>query len=162
MKVRVKNKKCKCDVCTAKGLIEYQKKELASQNESLEEADRIIARLRGTIEELTDELYEANDRANQLERAVRNQSACWMCANNQLCHQGEDVPQSPDVACGKFKFGYLKSTKHLNPQCEYLHGKVCWGQKGTPLCTPEFCPIKERKERSEKHETIDFLAGSRS
>lgn len=124
--------------------------ELLRQNrclkESLEQADIEICRYKDTIDSLREELVETHDKLNQLERAVRTQSACWMCQENKICHQGAALPQSPDVACGKFNFGYRKSEKHSETVCDYKHGRMCWAQKGAPECTPEFCPVKERKE----------------
>lgn len=124
--------------------------ELLRQNrclkESLEQADIEICRYKDTIDSLREELVETHDKLNQLERAVRTQSACWMCQENKICHQGAALPQSPDVACGKFNFGYRKSEKHSETVCDYKHGKMCWAQKGAPECTPEFCPVKQRKE----------------
>lgn len=124
--------------------------ELLRQNrclkESLEQADIEICRYKDTIDSLREELVETHDKLNQLERAVRTQSACWMCQENKICHQGAVLPQSPDVACGKFNFGYKKSEKHSETVCDYKHGRMCWAQKGAPECTPEFCPVKERKE----------------
>ena len=124
--------------------------ELLRQNrclkESLEQADIEICRYKDTIESLREELVETHDKLNQIERAVRTQSACWMCQENKICHQGAALPQSPDVACGKFNFGYRKSEKHSETVCDYKHGRMCWAQKGAPECTPEFCPVKERKE----------------
>ena len=124
--------------------------ELLRQNrclkESLEQADIEICRYKDTIDSLREELVETHDKLNQLERAVRTQSACWMCQKNKICHQGAALPQSPDVACGKFNFGYRKSEKHSETVCDYKHGRMCWAQKGAPECTPEFCPVKERKE----------------
>lgn len=124
--------------------------ELLRQNrclkESLEQADIEICRYKDMIESLREELVETHDKLNQIERAVRTQSACWMCQENKICHQGAALPQSPDVACGKFNFGYRKSEKHSETVCDYKHGRMCWAQKGAPECTPEFCPVKERKE----------------
>lgn len=124
--------------------------ELLRQNrclkESLEQAEIEICRYKDTIDSLREELVETHDKLNQLERAVRTQSACWMCQENKICHQGAALPQSPDVACGKFNFGYRKSEKHSETVCDYKHGRMCWAQKGAPECTPEFCPVKERKE----------------
>lgn len=115
-------------------------------NEALEQAEIEICRYKDTIDSLQAELVETHDKLNQLERAVRTQSACWMCQENKICHQGAALPQSPDVCCGKFKFGYKRSEKHSETVCDYKHGKMCWAQKGAPECTPEFCPVKERKE----------------
>lgn len=114
--------------------------------ESLEQAEIEICRHKDTIDSLHAELVETHDKLNQLERAVKTQSACWMCSENKICHQRAALPQSPDVGCGKFNFGYRKSEKHSETVCDYKHGKMCWAQKGAPECDPVFCPIKEKKE----------------
>lgn len=114
--------------------------------EALEQAEIQHARDIGTIELLKEELIETTDKLHQLERAVKTQSACWMCSENKICHQGAALPQSPDVGCGKFNFGYRKSQKHSETVCDYKHGKMCWAQKGAPECVPEFCPVKEKKK----------------
>lgn len=133
-------------------------KELLRKNKeleaSLEQAEIIICRHKDTIDELQNELVEATDKYHQLERAVKTQSSCWMCANNLICHQGKELPQSPDIACGSFKFGYKASEKHSDTVCDYKHGKVCWAQKGAPLCDPVFCPVKEKRPV----ENINFVA----
>ena len=113
----------------------------------LEEAAIIRARNEETIVELQKELVETNDKLHQLERAVKTQSACWMCSENKICHQGAALPQSPNVGCGKFNFGYRKSQKHSETVCDYKHGRMCWAQKGAPECIPEFCPVKEKKKK---------------
>lgn len=124
--------------------------ELLRQNRelkaSLEQADIEIARLKDVADSLREELTETCDKLNQLERAVKTQSACWMCSENKICHQGAALPQSPDVGCGKFNFGYRKSQKHSETVCDYKHGKMCWAQKNAPECIPEFCPVKEKKK----------------
>lgn len=128
--------------------------DLAVHKEMLEQAEIEICRYKDTIERLQNELVEANDQLHQLERAVATESSCWMCANNLMCHQGKELPQSPDIACGSFKFGYKKSSKHSETVCDYKHGKVCWAQKGAPLCDPVFCPVKEKRPV----ENINFVA----
>lgn len=124
--------------------------ELLRQNRalkaSLEQADIEIARQKDITDSLREELTETCDKLNQLERAVKTQSACWMCSENKICHQGAALPQSPDVGCGKFNFGYRKSEKHSETVCDYKHGRMCWAQKGAPECIPEFCPVKEKKK----------------
>ena len=128
--------------------------DLVVHKEMLEQAEIEICRHKDTIDELQKELIEANDKLHQLERAVKTQSACWMCANNLICHQGKELPQSPGVCCGSFKFGYKTSEKHSDTVCDYKHGKVCWAQKGAPLCDPVFCPVKEKRPV----ENINFVA----
>lgn len=128
--------------------------DLAVHKEMLEHAEIEICRYKDTIERLQNELVEANDQLHQLERAVKTQACCWMCVNNLICHQGKELPQSPDIACGSFKFGYKKSEKHSDTVCDYKHGKVCWAQKGAPLCDPVFCPVKEKRPS----ENINFMA----
>lgn len=124
--------------------------ELLRQNRalkaSLEQADIEIARQKDIADSLREELTDTCDKLNQLERAVKTQSACWMCSENKICHQGAALPQSPDVGCGKFNFGYRKSQKHSETVCDYKHGRMCWAQKGAPECIPEFCPVKEKKK----------------
>lgn len=132
--------------------------DLLRKNQNLEsavkQAEIEICRHRDTIDELQKELVEANDKLHQLERAVRTQSACWMCKENKICHQGQELPQSPGVACGKFEFGYKLSEKRSDTCCDYKHGKVCWAQKGAPFCDPVFCPVKEKRPS----ENINFVA----
>lgn len=122
--------------------------ELLRQNRQLEtkleQAEIIICRNQTTIDDLHKELVEANDKLHQLERAVKAQSACWMCSSNKICHQGAALPQSPDACCGKFTFGYKQSQKHSKTCCDYKHGKYCWGQKDTPQCDEEFCPLNRK------------------
>ena len=133
-------------------------KELLRQNRNLnsalEQSEIEICRHKDTIDSLKEELVEVNNKLNQLERAVKTQGACWMCANNLMCHQGRELPQSPSVTCGSFKFGYKKSEKHSETVCDYKHGKMCWAQKGAPLCDPVFCPVKEKRSS----ENINFVA----
>lgn len=124
--------------------------ELLRQNRALkatlEQAEVEIARQKDIADSLREELVDTCDKLNQLERAVRTQSACWMCQENKICHQGAALPQSPDVGCVKFNFGYRKSEKHSETVCDYKHGKMCWAQKNAPECIPEFCPVKEKKK----------------
>ncbi len=120
----------------------------------VEQAEIEICRHKDLIAELQKELVEVTDKYHQLERAVETQSSCWMCKENKICHQGRELPQSPDIACGSFKFGYKKSEKHSDTVCDYKHGKVCWAQKGTPSCDPVFCPVKEKRPS----ENINFVA----
>lgn len=121
-------------------------KENRSLQTSLEQAEIEICRQRDRAEYLQGELNDVSDKLNQLERAVSIESACWMCKDNKMCHQGTTLPQSPSVACGKFQFGYKTSVKHSDTVCDYKHGKMCWAQKGAPECIPEFCPVKQSKE----------------
>lgn len=116
--------------------------------ETLDQADIEIARYKGSAESLMQELCEANHKVYQLERAVRQQSACWMCEKNHECHKNDPCknPQCGDVMCGNFKFKYKHPDKFNSDCCEYKHGKQCWGQKDAPMCVPEFCPVKEKKE----------------
>ena len=126
----------KVDMCRENKKLKEQLKQAAIQHSRDVE----------TIELFKEELVETTDKLHQLERAVRTQSACWMCTRNKICHQGAALPQSPNVGCGKFNFGYRKSEKHSKTVCDYKHGKMCWAQKGAPECVPEFCPVKEKKE----------------